>query len=244
MSGKRQKKSNLWLAAAITAACLIAAGIFFLTRGEATPTPGTVPEEPESSDLSVENLETAGVALPEGLVINDIGSYTGLYMEDGSDEILSKILMLVVTNTAKKTVQYAEITLTDGAETAHFTLTTLPPGESAVLLEQNRMSYEDGKNLTQANAQNVAHFPQEPTLCEDKLDLQALDGMLNVTNVSGEDITGNIAVYYKNASSDMLYGGITYRVTISGGLKAGEIRQITASHFSAAGSRIMFATVS
>ena len=67
--------------------------------------------------------------------------------------------------------------------------------------------------------------------------------MLNVTNISDEDITGDVVVYYKNASADMLYGGITYRVTISGGIKAGEIRQVVAGHFSDSGSRIMFATV-
>ena len=48
--------------------------------------------------------------------------------------------------------------------------------------------------------------------------------MLNVPNISDEDIPGDVVVYYKHASADMLYGGITYRVTISGGIKAGESR--------------------
>ena len=66
---------------------------------------------------------------------------------------------------------------------------------------------------------------------------------MNITNISGNDITGDVVIYYKNASSDMLYGGITYRVTVTGGLKAGEIKQLTGSHFSASGSRIMFVTI-
>ena len=136
-----------------------------------------------------------------------------------------------------------EVELTDGNTTAYFTLSTLPPGESVVLMEKNRMSYDDGKDLTHVNIRNVALFAQEPDLCEDLVRVQALNGVLNVTNISGKDITGNVVIYYKNASSDMLYGGITYRTTISGGIKAGEIKQIVAGHFSKNGSRIMWITV-
>ena len=185
----------------------------------------------------------AGIVLDKGLVVTDIGSYTGIYMEDGTDEVLSRILMIVVTNTGEQTVQYAEVQLTDGKTTAHFTLSTLPPGESVVALEQSRMSYADGKDLTEASAVNVALFGEEPSLCEDQLKIQALDGIMNITNISGKDITGDVVIYYKNSSADMLYGGITYRVTISGGIKAGEIKQIVASHFTAAGSRVMFVTI-
>lgn len=194
-------------------------------------------------DIQISDIKDLEIALEKNLVINDIGSYTGAYIEDGTDEVLPRILMITVTNTGSQTVQYAEIQLTDGETTAHFSLSTLPPGESVVLLEQNRMSYADGKNLTEASARNVAIFPEEPTLCEERLKIQSLNGVLNVTNISGEDITGAVVIYYKNASSDMLYGGITYRVTIAGGIKAGEIKQITASHFSESGSRVMWVTV-
>ena len=55
--------------------------------------------------------------------------------------------------------------------------------------------------------------------------------------------TENVVVYYKNSSADMLYGGITYRVMVSGGIQAGEIKQITGGHISAHGSRVMWVTV-
>ena len=70
-----------------------------------------------------------------------------------------------------------------------------------------------------------------------------MDGAVNVTNISGEDIEGNIVVYYKNAAKDLYYGGITYRITIEGGLKADEIRQVMTNHASDTGSRIMFVTI-
>jgi hypothetical protein len=54
---------------------------------------------------------------------------------------------------------------------------------------------------------------------------------MNVKNISDSDIEGNIYVYYKYKTQDLFYGGITFRVTVEGGLKAGEIRQLMTSHF-------------
>ena len=194
--------------------------------------------------VTIEDLEDAESEEFKGLQVVKIGSYSGLFVEDGSNDVLSRILMVIVKNCGDKTVQYAEIEMTDGENTAYFSLSTLPPGESVVLLEKNRMSYADGKDLTEVTIKNVAIFQQEPTLCEDLLQIQELNGFLNVTNISGKDIDGNIVIYYKNAASDLLYGGITYRVTIKGGLSKDEVRQITASHFTPKGSRIMWVTVS
>lgn len=196
-----------------------------------------------SPSPTIEDLEDAESDEFKGLQVVKVGSYSGLFLEDGSNDVLSRILMIIVKNNGDRTVQYAEIEMTDGETTAYFSLSTLPPGESVVLLEKNRMSYADGKDLTEATMKNVALYQQEPTLCEDLLKIQELNGFLNVTNISGEDIDGDIVIYYKNAASDLLYGGITYRITIKGGLVKDELRQIAAKHFTPKGSRIMWVTV-
>lgn len=193
--------------------------------------------------IKIEDLQDADSGSYRGLEVTKIGSYTGIFVEDGSDGPVARILMVIVKNTGKQTVQYAQVELSDGNTVAQFTLSTLPPGESMVLLETTRMSYDAGKNLDQVTIKNVAVFPQEPESREDQLKIQALDGALNVTNISGKDITGDVVIYYKNASSDMLYGGITYRVTIKGGIKAGEIKQVSAAHYTAKGSRVMWIAV-
>lgn len=252
---KKKKPAELGSFGVIVWAVVILAaivGTVLLCSGIGTPDPNTdhtnvatgtfAPVDPDPT-VKIEDLQDVQISTEKSLVITDIGSYSGIYMEDGSDAVLSRILMVVVKNTGSRTVQYAEVELTDGEKTACFSLSTLPPGESAVLLEKNRMPYAEGKELTEAKVKNVAMFPTEPTLCEDQLKIQGLDGVLNVTNISGKDIAGDVVIYYKNASSDMLYGGITYRITITGGIKADEVKQIVASHFSAKGSRIMWVTV-
>jgi len=117
------------------------------------------------------------------------------------------------------------------------------PGESVVVLEKNRKEFSEfGENFT-AEASNVALFNTAPTLCEDKIKIQPLKGAMNVTNISDTDIEGDVVIYYKNSAADMFYGGITYRVRITGGIKSGEIKQIISDHFSSSGSTVVFATI-
>lgn len=199
----------------------------------------TEPQGENEENLVVESVEEVTIPLSHGLEVTKIGSYTGIYMEDGSDEMVSGVLMLAVKNSGKDYIQYAEITMGQ----ACFSLSSLMPGETVVVLEQNRMAYQSGAEYAGLTAQNVARFSQAPTLCEDKLAIQTLDGCLNITNISGSDIAGDVVIYYKNYAGDLYYGGITYRVRLTGGMKANEIKQIMVNHFDAEGSKVVFVTV-
>ena len=111
-----------------------------------------------------------------------------------------------------------------------------------VLLDLNRMQYIPDTEYSSVIVENAAVFRQELSVCADKILLQVLDGAVNVKNISGEDIDGDIIVYYKNYSSGIYYGGITYMIRIQGGLKANEVRQSTAAHIYPSGSSVMFVT--
>lgn len=175
-----------------------------------------------------------------GLCITDSGRYTGMYMEDGSNEVVSDVMMLVVFNGGEKDVQLAEITALCGGEEYHFTLTNLAVGERAVLLEQER---RPSAELISAVLDTYAPFGEPMSLYGDTIQVSGLDGMLNVKNISDGDITGDICVYYKYAAQDIFYGGITFRIRIEGGLKAGEIRQVPAGHYTADGCAIVQVTI-
>ena len=253
---KTGKRTVLWVILAVEIIILAAALLVLWTLSfsgkETTPAEtqpsteaaieDTIPQitvpEPE-----VEELVASSSYLDHGLQITNVASYTGAYIEDGSNEIVSDVLMIIVENIGKSSIQYAEITLPTENGDAKFNLSTLPAGESCVLLELNRMAYTGKEDVTQAVAENVAVFSEDLSLREDILKLQILDGAINVINISGQSIDGDVIIYYKNAASDLYYGGITYRVRIEGGLKTDEIKQIMASHFSDTGSKIMFVTV-
>ncbi len=262
MSGKFEKKKKtkanrnrkrLWIAIILLA--LVLAGLMVLVNylENENPTPDvtdpaadtaqTVPgtsTEPVQTTLAQEIPESFD--LGSGVLVTEFLSYTGAFMEDRTDEVVTDVLAIRVTNTGDEYIQTMDITLTAGDTEAVFSLSTLFPGDTVIVLEKNRMAYSTAPGFTQAVAGNVALFQEPPTLCADQLEIQCLNGVINITNISGQDITGDIYVYYKNCINDIYYGGITYRIRIQGGLKAGEIRQGSAAHINPDNSTVVFVT--
>ena len=223
---------------------LLLLGIFLLcgcTKAEREPVETTA----ESSVPQLEIDLSEAVILRNVIQVQQVSEYIGVYMEDGTDEVVSDVMMMVVKNLSSDSIQYAEIHLPVGEETARFTVTALPAGGTAILLEQSRMQYrEDGDyDLSKAECVNLAGFDKELTLRENLLEIQCLDGALNVRNISGQDITGDIVICYKNYENGVYYGGIAYRIRIEGGLKADELRQLMLSHFHQPGSQLIFVDI-
>ena len=181
------------------------------------------------------------MVLQDGLQINSVNKYAGVYMEDGSDDIVTGILMIELENTSDQDLHLAQIRLYYADVTAEFQVTNLPAHAKVVLLEINRMAYI-AEMPESAEAVNVA-FVEAFSMYEDKLEITALSGVINVRNISGEDIDQDIYIYYKNTAGDLYYGGITYRVRIEGGLKKDEIRQLMASHFDDKTCQLLMVTI-
>lgn len=249
MSKNKNKKSAkadsswVWLLAAAISILAAAVLLVWLVAGREG---GENPQKPSVTQqtthpVKIENPEKVNINLGYGMEIVDVAKYTGVYMEDGTNEVVSGLLMIVVKNNGEQDVQFAEIEMPVDDKIAYFKMSTLPVGESMVLLEQNRIAYVDTEYST-AISKNVVLFQEPMSLCTDKLKLQEMNGVINVMNISGADITGDIIIYYKNSSDDMLYGGVTYRTVIPGGIRKDEIKQIQAKHYTTTGSRIMFVT--
>jgi hypothetical protein len=206
--------------------------------GQTTPE-GTEPDETEprgEEDPTIPVQQTINLGC--GLEICDAGSYTGAYVEDGSCEIVSGVMMIVVRNTGEQDVQLADIIAVSGDSEYTFRLTNLAAGERVVLLELERRQAAEAV-LESAIVSEVALFENPMELHGETIQITGLDGMLNVKNISGKDISGDVYIYYKFAATDIFYGGITFRVRVEGGLKAGELRQIPAGHFKTGECRIV-----
>lgn len=217
------------------------------TEPENTTAPAqtTEPTQPATEPPFTFEQEAEGVTafvLGEGLEITRYGKYIGAYMEDGSDEIVANVMMIQVENTSDLAIQYAKITVSGPGGDAVFNLTTLLPGQRIVVLEAGRKAYAETDVYTEARVDNLAVFQEMPGLMEDKLQIQPLEGGFNITNISGEDITGEIKVYFKDMAGDLLYGGITYLVRIDG-LAAGEVKQVMSANFTEKNSRVVFVQI-
>lgn len=266
MSGKytKKKKKSGFLRAAIPLALvlgLIALLWILASREEVSmPTP-TEPQETTAAPEIPEQTTTIGETVTEppytfeqelegltsfslegGLEIARFGKYIGVYMEDGSDEFVENVMMILVENNGSQAVQYAKIVLSGPSGDALFELTTLLPGESMVVLEAERKPYSNGDVYTEATLENVALFSEIPSTLADQLQIQPLESGFNITNISGADITGEIAVYFKDVTGDTLYGGITYVARVQG-LAAGEVKQIMSANFTQKGSRVVFVKI-
>lgn len=247
MSGKKRKNTKKQLNSRFfgilcCAAVLLVALIVTLTHCE-NDTPD--PTEPPVTNPTVAHSQIdpdTSIDLGSNLVITGTGSYAGMFMENGSNEIVSNVQMISLKNNSAAALQYAVITLqyADG-ESAVFEVSNIPAGGRAVVLEASAAAYRDEKAV-KAKVENVVFMDKMP-LQEDKIKIQGLDGALNVTNISGEDITSDIYIYYKYAAGDVLYGGITFRAKIEGGLKKDEVRQLSSDHFDAKGSKVVMITL-
>lgn len=206
------------------------------------PTQPTEPPTQPPTDAPTSATEP-DLTLDRGLEIVDIGWYTGEYLEDGSNESVENILMILLANNGHEDIQYAEITVNVDGKPARFVVTTLPAGEQMILLEQNRMPFVAGATYTDAAAEHVAVFEDTMDTKSGQLKIQGLNGAVNVINISGQNIEGDIVIYYKNVYGGTMYGGITYRITIQGGLEVGQVRQVMTKHFITDVSRIMFVTI-
>lgn len=195
-----------------------------------------LPPIPTEGEEEADNIKLNG-----GLEITRLGGYAGIFMEDGSDEVVADVMMIILKNTSDQDLQLARINLNYSDFVAKFEATNLAAGESVVLLEKNRHPSVAEEYLS-AEAENVVFFQEAMSLQEDKITVTGGNGYLEVTNISGTDITGEIFVYYKNSASDLFYGGITYRARFGDGLAAGETSRVLTGHYNPTNCTIVMVT--
>lgn len=196
--------------------------------GEQKPT-----DPPETKPMTGLTFDfEAGEVLPldMGIMVTSIDKYTGIYMEDGTNEIVSNIMMVTVKNTTEQDLQIIRFSLVFMNYTAEFEASNIPAGASVILLEKNRHAYiREGIRTVSVSVVNFFEEPMRQQ--EDVLKIAGADGTLNIQNISDQDITGDIFIYYKNWAAGTYYGGITFRIKVEGGVKAGGIVQIPTGHF-------------
>lgn len=246
------KRKIFYIAAAVLAVIALIAALLLLPKSEKTPvadptipTEVTISTEPPAQTLpaTVADAQELDVNLGYGLYITEVGSYTGPFLEDGSDEVVSGVLMIRVENRGESPVEYATVSIPVSAGQATFTLSALLPGETVLLLETNRLPWSSTESYQYPLLETPALFTKELALHADKLSVQLLDGGMNITNISGNAITGDIVIYYKNKQHGIYYGGITYRLRIPGGLKKDEICQLMSQHIHKGNTELLFITV-
>lgn len=171
------------------------------------------------------------------LSIRALKSYSGVFIEDGSDKDVSGIAAIILDNKGSEEIEYAKITLKCEGKEYIFEARTLAAGATMVVQESSGAKYVDGE-YKEANAQIATMEKLEMSEKSVKVS-ETETGALQITNISDADIPC-VRVFYKFYMEDVqvAVGGITYTSKITE-LKAGETRVITPSHYDKDASRVM-----
>lgn len=202
------------------------------TAGESTSV-----EKSETGEAD-EGMEKSTIMLAdENLTVEAIGSYSGNFLEDGSDEPIVNVAAMLITNNSDSMLQIAQITFqVNDLETAEFKVTNLPAGTSVLVLESNKREYREEDSYTYG--ETASGYMEQPTLEEDKFELITEMGKITLKNKTDQAYE-QVYVYYKYVQIGGAYlGGITYRTPFENVPAGGEVEAV-AGHFNPGSSQIM-----
>lgn len=168
---------------------------------------------------------------PQGndtITCDTFSSFSGQYVEDGSDIPVENIAAMLVTNHTEDFLDLATIEYEINGKTATFVVTGLPAGKSAWVMEKNQMTVGSGADFKYID--KTTAFKSGVVDSTNKITLSADGNMLSATNNTDEKLEG-VFVYYKTLHTDGNYlGGITYMTTF-GDLEPGEMKTELAGHY-------------
>lgn len=157
-------------------------------------------------------------------------------MEDGRDELVENVAAILVTNVSEKFLDLATLTFELDGKTANFVVTGLPAGQSAWVMEQNRMTATHSSTLTYLDC--VSSVREDAVSSTQQITITADGNVLTARNNTNETLK-DVCVYYKVKHDDgNFFGGITYLVSF-GDLEPGASAQSIAGHYNETNTQIV-----
>ena len=198
-------------------------------QGQYEPTMGDeqplLPPEDRPSSVVIptekdpETGEPIGIRFPcqvpeYGLLIEKMGPYNGLFVEDGTNVNVENVAMLMVQNKGDFPIEYTQICVEYGQEKLYFDISALPVGERMVVQEKTGKSIPEGIP-TYATATVVQRADME--MSEGKVRVTDNgDNTLTVQNLTDETIP-TVRVFYKYYMQEeaIFVGGIAFTVRVT-----------------------------
>ena len=206
---------------------------------EITPPPDDIPPEVVIPD----DDEEEGLQFPcevpgHNLTIEKLAPYTGIFVEDGTNQQVTDVAMLLVHNNGDSAVEYTEITVEYKEKNLTFCISALPAGETMVVQEKSGSSVPEGVALSASAL--VIHRTQMG-IAQGLSVSDNGDNSMTVKNLTDKTIPA-IRVFYKYymEDEDLFVGGIAFTVRITR-LAGGASVVIRPSHYTSQTSRVVMA---
>lgn len=237
-------KKVIWICAILSILLLVGCG-----KKDKNPTESETTEETDlvmDETLPLDNFEfyvepedmtEVTVTEPASvLAVVKVARYSGLYVEDGSDETVENVACILVENTTEEYLDYGVVSAVICGKECSFTVTGLPAGRCSWVLESNRITVEGNVDYTYVD--ELVSPLREVVTEDERIAVELKESAIVISNISEKDLA-SVRVYYKTLREDGYFlGGITYTV-LAEGLKAGESRELTAGHCLPEGSMIV-----
>ncbi len=146
------------------------------------------------------------------LVVEQVSSYSGYFIEDSSNDEVSDITAIVLRNNGKP-LDFAGIGISQGERSLAFSASDIPAGAAVIIQEQSRAAFLDEPFYScTATAENTDSF----TLSQDKVSVtEESNGSLTVTNLTDKTIPSVVISYKSYIPEEEVYvGGLTYHITL------------------------------
>lgn len=206
-----------------------------------SPPPVFTDETVEEATI-VPSLPTADITLPyaiggTSLIAERMVLYEGSFVENTDLTQMVITSGLLLRNTGPEGILHAVVTLERGEEILSFEVSSLPPGESVLVLEkEGRACFQ--QNFTACNGwetKDGSDWLQSDTLQITPVDMQTVS-VTNLTNTVVKDI----CLYYKTVYADGLFyiGGITHEAKLEQ-LAPGETRLLRPEYYANIHSQIV-----
>lgn len=236
---KKKSKKHKYIAIVLVILLIISLTVFIAVRKSSNKEKQNDVIE-DITDGSLEENKDSLISIGNGIEIIDVSSYSGAFIEDGSDVIVQNIAAATIKNNGSEEIQIMNLTVTDEfGNDFEFEFTTLLPGEQIYVLEKNKKNYVESK-IVKGTINNYAVFQSSPSLQNDKFLLMCDEGKITVRNLTDKKIDMG-RLFYKKYVGNMYIGGITYMVSFSDVGPQEEIT-LTPTHFNDSDSRIVFIT--
>ncbi len=186
--------------------------------------------ESEIGDYKAEKPENSQV----GLIVDSWLKIVSIGETDG-------VVSVVARNISDADVQYALLTVNCGDEVLSFPMTTVLAGSTSILKSDKPLEFDKKSSYHNWKIEEKTYFGNEISVYPEVFEIMCCDKLITVKNISGNDISGDIFVYYKKVENGVFSEGTTYRVRING-LGTNEKIQVDAEHFMSSDSKVMFVT--
>ncbi|MGI6462509.1 MAG: hypothetical protein ACOX04_02595 [Candidatus Scatomorpha sp.] len=163
--------------------------------------------------------------LCEDLTLSASGFVNGLFLESSPFQVGYNILAIKVKNTGERLIKSATIIVPTDEETAVFKIAYLPPGTTAIVMEESASDYTGRLYLSRVEVTELL-FPEEGEVLSDMIEMFLDGSRIRLKNISNAPITFDLKLHFKYKLGSDYFGGRDFFIPISGGFNKDELKEL------------------